>query len=118
VELPERRRASAPALPASAPVALLPGMVGRSTHLADLAQLVRMVAPRRTTVLLLGETGTGKEMVAQAVHQASGRQQRPYVVVNCAAIPEALLESELFGYQRGAFTGAIQSRPGRIQAAH
>jgi DNA-binding NtrC family response regulator len=97
---------------------LLPGLVGESAHLRDLSNLVRMVSPRRTTVLLLGETGTGKERIAHAVHQTSGRSQRPWVVVNCAAIPEALLESELFGYLRGAFTGAVQTRVGRILAAH
>jgi DNA-binding NtrC family response regulator len=116
----------AAALPAPAPVAagvgaaveLLPGMVGRSAHLGDISGLVRLVAPRRTPVLILGETGTGKEMIAHAVHGASTRAQRPFVVVNCAAIPESLLESELFGYVRGAFTGAVQSRSGRILAAH
>ena len=99
-------------------VALLPGLIGRSAHLGDLSSLVRLVAPRRTTVLLLGETGTGKEMIARGLHQASSRADKPWVVVNCAAIPEALLESELFGYTRGAFTGAVQPRVGRIQAAH
>ena len=99
-------------------VALLPGLIGRSAHLGDLSSLVRLVAPRRTTVLLLGETGTGKEMIARGLHQASSRADKPWVVVNCAAIPEALLESELFGYTRGAFTGAVQPRVGRIQSAH
>ncbi|MGH9483739.1 MAG: sigma 54-interacting transcriptional regulator [Terriglobales bacterium] len=102
----------------SAPVELLSGMIGRSRHLQDVSALVHMVAPRRTPVLLLGETGTGKEMLAKAVHAASPRSQRPFVVVNCAAIPEALLESELFGFVRGAFTGAVQSRAGRILNAH
>lgn len=99
-------------------VNLLPGLIGSSTHLNDISRLVRMVAPRRTSVLLLGETGTGKEMIARGIHESSPRAHRPWVVVNCAAIPEALLESELFGYARGAFTGAQQSRPGRIVAAH
>lgn len=99
-------------------VDLLPGLIGSSTHLNDISRLVRMVAPRRTSVLLLGETGTGKEMIARGIHESSPRAHRPWVVVNCAAIPEALLESELFGYARGAFTGAQQSRPGRIVAAH
>ena len=102
----------------AAAIEMLPGLVGRSAHLGDVSGLVRLVAPRRTTVLLLGETGTGKEMIAQAVHAASERAKKPFAVVNCAAIPEALLESELFGYVRGAFTGAVQTRAGRIQAAH
>lgn len=97
---------------------LLPGLIGCSAHLDDISRLVRMVAPRRTSVLLLGETGTGKEMIARGIHEASPRCHRSWVVVNCAAIPEALLESELFGYARGAFTGAQQARPGRIVAAH
>ncbi|HET9783875.1 MAG TPA: sigma-54 dependent transcriptional regulator, partial [Terriglobales bacterium] len=109
--------ATAAAVPAAA-AELLPGMVGRSAHLGDISGLVRLVAPRRTPVLVLGETGTGKEMIAHALHQASPRAARPFVVVNCAAIPESLLESELFGYVRGAFTGAVQSRSGRILAAH
>lgn len=104
--------------PVASAIELLPGLVGRSAHLGDVSGLVRLVAPRRTTVLLLGETGTGKEMIAHAVHAASDRAKKPFVVVNCAAIPEALLESELFGYVRGAFTGAVQTRVGRIHAAN
>ncbi len=115
---PPRAAAALPAPVAAPPAELLPGMVGNSPHLTDLSALVRLVAARRTTVLVLGETGTGKEMIAQALHQESGRAQRPFVVVNCAAIPEALLESELFGFTRGAFTGAVQTRAGRIHAAH
>ncbi|HWR36668.1 MAG TPA: sigma 54-interacting transcriptional regulator [Clostridia bacterium] len=95
----------------------LTGMVGTSEAMQHLSRLVRLVAERNTTVLLTGETGTGKELVAQGIHELSGRAQRPIVTVNCAAIPEALLEAELFGYTRGAFTGAVQSRVGRIHAA-
>jgi len=84
----------------------------------ELATLIRMVAPRCATVLIEGETGTGKEVVAKAVHRLSERAGKPFVVLNCAAIPEALLEAELFGHTRGAFTGAVQSRTGRIEAAH
>jgi transcriptional regulator with GAF, ATPase, and Fis domain len=75
------------------------------------------VAPRQTTVLLTGETGTGKELVARALHALSPRRERPFVVINCAALPEPLMEAELFGYNRGAFTGAFQSRLGRLQMA-
>ena len=96
----------------------LPHMVGDSAPMRELARLVRLVAPRSTSVLIEGETGTGKERVAQAVHLLSGRANKPYVVLNCAAIPESLLEAELFGHARGAFTGAVQSRMGRIEAAH
>jgi transcriptional regulator with GAF, ATPase, and Fis domain len=84
----------------------------------ELARLIGLVAPRSTTVLIEGETGTGKEVVAKAIHRLSERAGKPFVVLNCAAIPEALLEAELFGHTRGAFTGAVQSRTGRIEAAH
>jgi transcriptional regulator with PAS, ATPase and Fis domain len=77
-----------------------------------------MVALRDTTVLVTGESGTGKDLVAQEIHLISQRRRQPFVVVNCSAIPEALLEAELFGYAKGSFTGAVQSRIGRIHAAH
>jgi len=95
----------------------LPGMVGESAAMHKVYRLVRLVAPRTTTVLVTGPTGSGKELIARAVHELSPRKMRPFVAINCAAIPEALLESELFGYSRGAFTGAVQSRVGKIQAA-
>ena len=96
---------------------MLPELVGSSASMQELAGLIRMVAPRSTTVLIEGETGTGKEVVARALHRLSLRAARPFAVLNCAAIPEALLEAELFGHTRGAFTGAVQSRTGRIEAA-
>jgi transcriptional regulator with GAF, ATPase, and Fis domain len=83
----------------------------------EVARLVRMMAGRTTTVLIEGETGTGKELVARAVHRLSERAAKPLAVLNCAAIPEALLEAELFGHVRGAFTGAVGSRVGRMEAA-
>ncbi len=99
-------------------VALLPGMVGESPAIRELARLVRLVAPHPARVLIEGETGSGKELVAHAVHTLSGREAKPFVALNCAAIPETLLEAELFGHTRGAFTGAVQSRQGRIEAAN
>ena len=96
----------------------LPGMVGQGRAMLKIYRLARLVAQRNTPVLITGETGTGKELVARAIHQISARKQNPLVVINCAAIPEALLEAELFGHVRGAFTGAIQSRVGRIHNAH
>lgn len=96
----------------------LPGVVGNSRAMREVAWLVRMVAPRTTTVLIEGETGTGKEVIARALHRLSPRANKPFAVLNCAAIPESLLEAELFGHARGAFTGAVQSRMGRIEAAH
>jgi transcriptional regulator with GAF, ATPase, and Fis domain len=94
------------------------GMVGRSPAMQQIYNLVHRVAKRDTTVLVTGESGTGKELVAQAIHLLSARQNQPLVVINCAAIPEPLLEAELFGYVKGSFTGAVQSRIGRIHAAH
>jgi len=99
------------------PEQALPGMIGDSEVMQEVYRLVRMVAKRDTTVLVTGETGTGKELVAEAIHALSPRAKQPFVVVNCAAIPEALLEAELFGHARGAFTGAVQSRLGRIHVA-
>ena len=96
----------------------LPEMVGDSAGMQELARMVRLVAPRSSTVLIEGDTGTGKELVARAVHRLSTRAGKPLVVLNCAAIPESLLEAELFGHTRGAFTGAVQSRMGRIESAN
>jgi transcriptional regulator with GAF, ATPase, and Fis domain len=106
------------ALPVPQSAVMLPEMVGTSEPMRELARLIRLVAPRSTTVLIEGETGTGKEVVARALHRLSAQAGKPFAVLNCAAIPEALLEAELFGHTRGAFTGAVQSRTGRIEAAH
>jgi len=97
---------------------LLPMMVGVSDVMVELARLVRLVAPHSSTVLIEGETGTGKELVAHAVHQLSPRAGKPFVVLNCAAVPESLLEAEIFGHTRGAFTGAVQSRTGMLESAN
>ncbi len=96
----------------------LPGMIGGSEAMQRVYRLAQLVAPRMTTVLVAGPTGTGKELVARALHMLSPRAGKAFVAVNCAAIPEALLESELFGHARGAFTGAVQPQIGRIPAAH
>jgi DNA-binding NtrC family response regulator len=95
----------------------LPGMIGNSRIMQPVYRLARLLAQRNTTVLITGPTGCGKEIVARAIHQLSPRAGRAFAVVNCAAIPETLLEAELFGYARGAFTGAMQSYAGRIQVA-
>ena len=96
----------------------MPELVGLSVAMREVAALVEMVAQRVTPVLIEGETGTGKEIVARALHRLSRRAAKPLVVLNCAAIPESLLEAELFGHTRGAFTGAVQSRMGRIESAN
>jgi transcriptional regulator with GAF, ATPase, and Fis domain len=92
-------------------------MIGNSRVMQPVYHLARLLAPRTLTVLITGPTGCGKEVVARALHHLSPRAGRGFAVVNCAAIPETLLEAELFGYARGAFTGAMQSYAGRIQAA-
>ncbi len=102
----------------SKPIEPLPGMIGGSFAMQQVYRLARLVTARSTPVLVMGETGTGKELVARAIHQLGPRARQPMVTVNCAAIPEPLLEAELFGHARGAFTGAIQSRLGRIHSAH
>ena len=93
------------------------GIVGSSPALRAVLDQVRIVAPTGSTVLIAGETGTGKELIARAIHMHSERRHRPFVKVNCAAIPAELLESELFGHERGAFTGAVAQRIGRFEAA-
>jgi len=92
-------------------------LVGRSPAMKMVFEAIRLVAPTDATVLVLGETGTGKELVARSVHELSGRNAGPFVTVNCAALPEGLLESELFGHVRGSFTGAVRDRTGLFQAA-
>jgi len=93
------------------------GIVGQSSALRHVLDLVETVAPSDSTVLLLGETGTGKELIARAIHERSRRKDRTFVKLNCAAIPTGLLESELFGHERGAFTGAISQKVGRLELA-
>ena len=94
------------------------GIIGKSSVLRRLLQMIETVASGDSTVLLLGETGTGKELIARAIHSHSPRNARPFVKLNCAAIPTGLLESELFGHERGSFTGAIAQKIGRLEVAH
>jgi two-component system, NtrC family, response regulator AtoC len=93
------------------------GIVGHSEKLKEVIERVRLVAPSKATVLIEGESGTGKELIAQALHQGSGRNRQPFVAVHCAALSENLLESELFGHEKGSFTGATERRIGRFEAA-
>ena len=93
-------------------------IVGSSAAMRQAVEMLERVAPARTTILLRGESGTGKEVFARALHRMSGRGSGPFVAVNCAAIPEALMESELFGHERGAFTGAVGRREGKFELAH
>jgi DNA-binding NtrC family response regulator len=92
-------------------------IIGKSEPMRKVFEQIRMVADTRSTVLIQGESGTGKELVARALHLNSGRRRKPFVAINCAAIPSSLIESELFGYERGAFTGAVSSRSGKFQAS-
>jgi DNA-binding NtrC family response regulator len=96
----------------------LPEFVGAHPAMLEVSRRIRLVAPRRTPVLIEGPTGSGKELVARALHRLSPRAARKLIALNCAAIPEGLLEAELFGHARGAFTGAVDNRTGRIEAAH
>jgi DNA-binding NtrC family response regulator len=100
------------------PLRRLPALTGDSPQIRHVRRQIERVAPGRTTVLITGETGTGKELVAAAIHEASPRRTQAFIKVNCAALPETLLESELFGHERGAFTGADQRRLGRFEEAH
>ena len=92
-------------------------MIGRTTEMQTVFQQIRQVAPTDTTVCILGESGTGKELVANAIHQHSRRESKPFIKINCAAIPETLLESELFGHEKGSFTGALKQRKGKFELA-
>jgi DNA-binding NtrC family response regulator len=94
------------------------GMFSKTPEMHRIFEIVRAVAPTEMTVSIEGETGTGKELLANAVHSHSSRRNKPFVTINCAGFPESLLESELFGYERGAFTGAVQSKAGKIELAH
>jgi two-component system response regulator HydG len=93
-------------------------IIGRSSAMQDLFETIALVAPSEATVLIAGESGTGKELIANAIHQNSPRTNRPFIKVNCAALPETLLESELFGHEKGAFTGGLARKQGRFQLAH
>ncbi|WP_075218056.1 nif-specific transcriptional activator NifA [Mongoliimonas terrestris] len=110
--------AAAPAAGKPAAAAPKTGIVGDSPALKAVLAMVDQVAPSNVTVLLRGETGTGKEMFAKAIHARSSRRNAPFVKVNCAALPESVIESELFGHEKGAFTGALSSRKGRFELAH
>ncbi len=102
----------------AAKVDRLPELVGDAACMLEVSRRIRLVAPRPTPVLIEGPTGSGKELVAEAVHRLSTRSRKSFVAINCAAIPEYLLEAELFGHTRGAFTGAVQGRVGRIESAN
>src|ERR1700674_4334358 len=108
-----------PGTPSKEPLdAPLPGVVGESPAMREVYYRTRLVSASRASVLLIGETGTGKELIARAIHRLSPRADGPYIRVNCGALSESLLESELFGHIKGAFTGAIDNKTGRFEAAH
>ena len=96
----------------------LDGIIGTSKQILATCRMVNKVGPSEVSSLVLGESGTGKELIAQALHQLSPRKDKPFVALNCAAIPDTLLESELFGYEKGAFTGAVKQTPGKIESAN
>ncbi len=93
------------------------GIIAKSPKMIKIFELIKTVAPTNTTVLITGESGTGKEIVARAIHHQSHRRNKPFIVTSCAALPESLLESELFGYEKGSFTGAVERRKGKFEAA-
>ncbi len=117
-DLRERDRSESVEEEAAEPNESFVEIVGSSSALRRVQQQIEVVAPTDATVLILGETGTGKELVARAIHRMSPRRNLPFITLNCAAIPTGLLESELFGYERGAFTGALQQKIGRFEMAH
>ena len=96
----------------------LPDIVGASMAMQEVYRLTKLAAPTNASVLIIGETGTGKEVIARAIHKLSRRSDGPYIRVNCGALHENLLESELFGHVKGAFTGAVDNKTGRFEAAH
>ena len=114
----ERRRAPCESEPGQTMESWRRGLIGSSPAMERIAAAIRLLGPRRTTVLIAGETGTGKEIVARSLHLASPRSHLPLVAVNCNALPEGLLEAELFGHVKGAFTGAAHHRIGRFEQAH
>ncbi|MHB9097673.1 MAG: sigma-54-dependent transcriptional regulator [Syntrophales bacterium] len=93
-------------------------IVGASSRMAEIHEIIRKVSPTTATVLITGETGTGKELIARSIHRQSTRKDQPFIKINCAAIAENLVESELFGYEKGAFTGAVTTKPGKFELAH
>src|SRR5690606_30920401 len=92
-------------------------LTGKSPAIQEVLRIIEKVADTPSTVLITGESGTGKELVAHALHNLSSRRSAPFIKINCAAIPKGLMESELFGYEKGAFTGAVTSKPGRFELA-
>jgi nitrogen regulation protein NR(I) len=116
--LKTRELRGADATPASSGQGARFGIIGSSQGILDLYAILERVADTPTTALITGESGTGKELVARALHEHSSRKDKPFIKVNCAAIPKELIESELFGYERGAFTGAVTSKPGRFELAN
>lgn len=113
-----RAKVAEVSIPLSSPNTAMEGLIGKSQPIENLKELIRRVAPTQVTVLLNGESGTGKELVARCIHQQSPRARSAFIALNCAAVPEQLMESELFGFEKGAFTGAIASKRGLFEAAH
>ncbi|HEY1065343.1 MAG TPA: sigma-54 dependent transcriptional regulator, partial [Pirellulales bacterium] len=118
MNVPVRVADAAPVVPADKVEATGDSLVGRCPAMQDVYKAIGLVAPQDVTVLVLGETGTGKELIARAIYQHGRRAGKPFLAINCAAIPETLLESELFGHERGAFTGADRRRIGKFEQAH